>query len=185
MPQIAEIAETEKQRGTIEQCRTARLYREGGFLRAYEWSAWLFVKFVSDFKVSNRKIKNVPHPVAMIGFPPTSLTKFSPEGSVAQPQDDGSIILMFPPSVIPDQSDPILLAAEYDEWKAALPVSEKKEKQPSQEQGASLVEEVAPHGINTLTSIMQRIIAYPIESKSPMESIAFLSEIKRQLSALI
>ena len=48
-----------------------------------------------------------------------------------------------------------------------------------------MVEEVAPHGINTLTSIMQRIIAYPIESKSPMESIAFLSEIKRQLSALL
>ena len=32
---------------------------------------------------------------------------------------------------------------------------------------------------------MQRVLAYPIESKSPMDSMLFLADIKQQLSAII
>ena len=36
----------------------------------------------------------------------------------------------------------------------------------------------------SMTSIMQRILAFPIESKSPLESMAFLAEVKQQLAML-
>lgn len=119
----------------------------------------------------------------MIGFPPASMTKFTPDGAAVEPQADGSIIVVFPSSAIPDDTDIQAFAAEYEEWKSALPVVEKKERETSESQPPFVPD--APHSGGTLTGIMQRILAYPIETKSPMESIAFLSEIKRQLSALI
>lgn len=45
----------------------AYIYREGSFYRAYEWSAWLFVRHVSNFKVTCRMFKNVEQAVAFIG----------------------------------------------------------------------------------------------------------------------
>ena len=37
----------------------------------------------------------------------------------------------------------------------------------------------------SLTVIMQRILAYPIESKSLFENMVFLADVKRQLAELI
>lgn len=187
MAQLNEIVEKEKLRSEIAQCRKAYLYRTGGFLRAYEWSAWLFVKFVSDFKVSNRKVKSIDEPIAMIGFPPASMDKFTPEGSDVSTQTDGSVIIVFPSSIIPDNSDVTSLTAQFSEWKSALPVTESKvaAKEHDKVAAADDVPFAQHEGILPLTSIMQQILAYPIESKSPMESMAFLSKIRRQLSALI
>ncbi len=36
--QLAEIIEQDKQRGNLFKCRTAKMYRDGMFLRAYNWS---------------------------------------------------------------------------------------------------------------------------------------------------
>ncbi len=184
--QLSEIVEKEKQRANIFECRIARLYKEGNFLRAYNWSAWLFVKHRGDLKISNRMVKSVGVPVVMIGFPPASMEKYVPDGSQVNTNTDGSLDVVFPTSIIPDDADINVLAEEFEQWKGALPVSEsnpaKKEKQhdrnlePSSEFSSANV---------TLTSIMQRILAYPVEGKSPLESMLFLSEIRRQLSALI
>ena len=46
MAQLKDIVEIEKLRDDISKCRSAYLYRDGTFLRAYEWSAWLFVKYL-------------------------------------------------------------------------------------------------------------------------------------------
>ena len=72
------------------------------------------------------------------------------------------------------------MAAAYAAWMEALPLSEpathpKRDRQ----KGEAAVSEPAPA---TLTAIMQRILAWPIESRSPMDSMAFLAEIKQQLA---
>lgn len=54
------------------------LHREGSFLRAYEWSAWLCCRYLHEFKVNNRMFKGIENPVAYIGFPETSLAKWMP-----------------------------------------------------------------------------------------------------------
>ncbi len=73
MQSIPEIVETEKQRTNLFECRIAKLYRVGSFMRAYNWSAWLFVKYRGNLKVSNRRVKAVDESVAMVGFPPSSI----------------------------------------------------------------------------------------------------------------
>ena len=54
MAVIKEIAEQEKQRMASGIRNELHLYREGTFLRAYEWSAWLACRFLHDFKVHSR-----------------------------------------------------------------------------------------------------------------------------------
>lgn len=133
MAQLKDIIEIEKQRDDISKCRSAYLYRDGTFLRAYEWSAWLFVKYIYDFKVSNRLVKSLGQSLAMIGFPPASLDKFTPDGAQVTPMQDGSIVIELPSSLVPDDADIKALAAEYEAWKTSLPVAEgkmsKKERQ--------------------------------------------------------
>lgn len=54
-------------------CHELHLHREGTFLRAYEWSAWLAYRYLNEFKVNKRMFKGIEQPVAFIGFPETSL----------------------------------------------------------------------------------------------------------------
>lgn len=69
---------TGSQRSTVEQCRMIRLYAEGTFYRAYEWSAWLCVRYIQGFKATKRKFKNEEEPVVFVGFPVTRITGGQP-----------------------------------------------------------------------------------------------------------
>lgn len=57
------------------QLGDVHLHKEGSFLRAYDWSAWLCCRYLHDFKVTKRQFKGIEAPVAYIGFPETSLVK--------------------------------------------------------------------------------------------------------------
>ena len=52
------------------------LYSEGGFIKLYEHSAFLFHTHVKDFKLSCRFIKTVNRFVVSLGFPANSLEKW-------------------------------------------------------------------------------------------------------------
>lgn len=99
MAQLKDILETERLRADMAQCLRINLFKEGTFYRAYEWSAWLCVRYVQEFKTTRRLMKNT------------------------------------------------------DELR--------------------------------LTDIMHDILSYPIESRTPMESMSFLSELKTRLSKII
>ncbi|MBO7567376.1 MAG: hypothetical protein J6T60_09830 [Bacteroidales bacterium] len=181
MAQFVEISEKEKQRESVVECRTARLYREGTFLRAYEFSAWLFVKFVHDFKVSKRNVKGLEQPLVMIGFPIKSIDKYTPEGADVSPETDGCITVTISQMMLPDDADINALVSEYSEWKETIPLTESKKHDAAVE---------TQHGSfsqspTTITGVMRRILEYPIEQKSPIECMTFLSDVKRQLASLI
>ena len=53
------------------------LYPEGTFYKAYQKSAWLLCTKVHPFKVSARSLKGLDGPLLSVGFPMTSLDKFS------------------------------------------------------------------------------------------------------------
>jgi len=76
-----EIVEQESRRQAAERA-DFHLHKEGTFLRAYDWSAWLCCRYLHDFKVNKRTFKGIDEPVAYIGFPETSLQKWMPEGAV-------------------------------------------------------------------------------------------------------
>ena len=81
MAQLTEILQQEKQRTADETLRQIHLYPEGGFYRAYEWSAWLCLRYVRQLKPTKRMVKSVNAPMVFVGFPQTSLSKFTVEGA--------------------------------------------------------------------------------------------------------
>ncbi len=166
----------------------AYLYREGNFMRAYEWSAWLFVKCSPDLKVTTRQVKAVGQAVSMIGFPPASLEKYAPKGALIEPQTDGSIVVTLTPDMMPDDTDIQAIASEYEQWKAQQPITDSKPAKKEPDGGDDPFDDpYTPHRPRhvSLTSVMRQILAYPLERKSPMECVEFVAELKRQVISLI
>ena len=196
MANITDIIAREKQRNDVAQCRVAYLYREGNFLRAYEWSAWLFDKFSSGLKISTRQSKAAGQSVSMVGFPPSSMDKFAPKDALIEPQIDGSITVTLSVDAIPDATDIKTLLSEYDEWKSKQIVEEPKGGKNVRDtpfDDEATVETVCTPSLHqrqhprpvTLTTIMHQILAYPLEQKTPVDNMIFISELKRQLLSLI
>ncbi len=83
-----ELIEQEAQLLANGERAVLHLHREGSFLRAYEWSAFLSCRFLHQFKVNKRVFKGIDQPVAYIGFPETSLDKWMPEGAEQEALDE-------------------------------------------------------------------------------------------------
>ncbi len=68
------------------------LYPEGAFYKAYQKSAWLLCTQVHPFKVSARPLKGLDVPLLSIGFPQSSLDKFSAGLTVAENPSGGKTL---------------------------------------------------------------------------------------------
>ena len=71
------------------------LYPEGAFYKAYQKSAWLLCTRVHPFKVSARNLKGLDGPLLSVGFPQSSLDKFSAALAVAENLSGGGKTLYF------------------------------------------------------------------------------------------
>lgn len=181
MAVIKEIVEQEKQRMSSGVRNELHLYREGTFLRAYDWSAWLACRHLHEFKVNKRRFKGAEEPVVYIGFPEGSLQKWMPEGAEQHVAEENHLVLTLPDLLMADSMETI--DNDYAEWCEAIPLMEARERSKKGSAGAD--SEMTAGNPTTLTGIMQRILAFPIESKSPLESVAFLADVKQQLATLI
>ncbi len=88
------------------------LYPEGSFYKAYQQSAWLLCTRVHPFKVSARPLKGFGGPLLSVGFPMTSLDKFSaglsglwsslvaPGKSLCITDGDQGVAKIFPPCLL-------------------------------------------------------------------------------------
>ena len=183
MAKLKEILDAESQRGTLEQCRLIRLYPEGTFLRAYEWSAWLCFRYVQEFKATKRRFKSEDVAVVFIGFPVTSLERYTPEGAEVTTAGDKSVEMLLPERVLQDVTDVSRLGADFENWKDSVPLTESSKRD-------ARADAAGPAGTCTwrpgrLTDIMHRILAYPVEQKSPLESMQFLADVKRSIAEII
>lgn len=176
------ILENESRRSSMEQVRKIYLYPEGTFMRAYEWSAYIWCKYVKEFKAIRRKTKTAGESVIQIGCPITAFANHLPEGAEQVQNEDGSVVVTLSPSLIPDDTDIPALAAQIDEWKQTIPVTDTAKKKADADGGTRDAFAAQPA---TLTSIMQQILAFPIEKKSIMDCLSFLSDIKAQLARLV
>lgn len=182
MATLSEIMTQEKKRVKEEDMRVINLYQEGSFLRAYEWSAWLCVKYISKFNVTKKSIKAIDDPIVFIGFPVTSLTKFVPDGCECEQIEEKHFILKLPEAILP-MVDNIQnqLPLDFEHWKQCVPMKETKEKKTDESTTFQ-----APSGEHPrLTSIMQQILSFPLEKKSPLDCMLFLANLKEQLAKII
>ena len=172
--QLKEVFAKEQSRKEKVDYRTIYLIPEGTFYRAYEWSAWLCHRYVSQFKPTHRLLKNTEDSVVFVGFPMTSLERHIPEGATLAEQEDKTIALILAETVFGETTTE-QLQTDFANWKKSIPLVKSKE-QGTKNQDKNVQVDVSVEGI------MKRILAYSIEQHSPMEAMAFLSEIKQQLS---
>lgn len=174
------VLENEKKRSDVKEVRKIYMYPEGSFMRAFDYSAWLWCKYIKDFKAIRRKIKDSDETVVQIGCPLSSLSKHLPEEAVMEQNPDGSVVITLTENIIPDDADLAEMASVAEDWMLSCrQVSEsvaKPKKVPA---------EYFERQPLTITGIMQQILAFPIENKSMAECVSFLSGIKIQLAKLI
>lgn len=175
MPQLKEILEKERERGTAEQCATIHLFREGSFYRAYEWSAWLSARHFPEMKVTHRMLKG-GEGIVFVGFPLTSLERYTPREASVVTVDDKCVDIHLPPASADSETTP----DGYANWKLAQPLTDASKKKVEERR-----QEERRNAHPRLTDIMLDIMAYPIEQHSPMECMAYLSDVKQRLSQIL
>jgi hypothetical protein len=184
MAQLKEILEIEKNRKGIEDSLKIYLFQEGTFYRAYEWSAWLCCRYVNQFKVTRKEQKSDltdDGTVVFVGFPLTSLEKYLPESCSLSVNEDKSVVLAFKENMFGEDSDFEKLAEDFAHWKQSVPMASNKRTSLREELKNGMTE--VP--VHRMSDVLLKIIAFPIEQKSPMECMSFLAEMKRQITALL
>lgn len=144
------------------------LYREGVFYKAYERSAYLFVKHIKPFMVKKRLVKSVRREVVSIGFPTNSLYNYFSKEQVREFENGATVEL-----------DKKIDLVEFEQWRANIRLIEDIPQNPSgQMQQSSAAEEPTPAAEK---NIVMQIKMFPIEAKTPLDCMMFLSNIKKQL----
>jgi hypothetical protein len=184
MTDYNKVIENEKRRITPEEIRTIYLYPEGNFMRAFDWSAWLWCKHIKEFKVIRRKVKDTDETLAQIGCPLSSFASHIPDGATQAQYDDGSVVITLPDAMLPDDTDLAAMSAAIDEWKQAIPLAETLRKKTDTD-GGSEPRRFAGRQPATLTGIMQQILAFPVEKKSMIDCVSFLCDIRAQLAKIV
>lgn len=172
MAKLVEILQIEQSRADAEQRRVVHLFSDGTFYRAYEWSAWLCCRYINTFQVTKRYNKSVESDMVFIGFPKTSLSKFTPNGAMPVDAADGHIVMSLPETLVPATAE---MNKEFENWKTTIPVARAKEKpQP-----------VLDDRPVSMTGIMKRVLEYNVLEHSPIECMQFVTAIQRQLVEIL
>ena len=183
MSALAEVLKLESQHPQQDESLfTIHLFPEGTFFRAYEWSAWLVVTHIKDFKVTRREIKAVGRDVCYIGFPQESLEKWTPEHAVVSDRTDGGKDLQIPAQTRREYADTTAMKADFEHWRGSLPISEFKE---SASKAKTRPQQGEPECDLTARELMLKVLAYPVEKKTPLETMDFVTQVKTQIAKIL
>ena len=180
----------EKERKDISDWKTIYLYREGTFLRAFNASAWLLATFVynDDFRkqLGGKQPLQVQHLMSktngdyiFAGFPVASIDKYVTMCDKRDENSDVVVLTMY------DIIAPLFQTAEeyeeaYAKYLASLPPAKEKKDKPKQQQSFNSEDD----GANVMASgglfeILRSIVAYPLEEKTPLETVEEFRRLKR------
>lgn len=155
---------------------TVILHREGVFYIAYEHSAWLFSVAVHTFKVKKQYVKCVGRDVVSIGFPMNSLEKLAAGRSLAV--ENGAVHLVLPQHEVPCEGT-------FEEWKSAQPLcASSAVRSETVSATAADVPVLRSHNPGE-AEVLARLRAFPVESRTPVECMCFVAELKQLLNGCI
>ncbi len=177
MAKLDEILKCEAERQTPESFNDIHLFQEGSFLRAYELSAWLCSRFIHAFSPTKRLHKASNKEFVFVGFPLTSLDKWTPECAVCTEVEDKHRVIRL--NQLLDDASIERIGVEYLEWKGLIPLSVGRKEENSAGTSNMLSN---PNNINDLLHV---ILEYPIEQKSLLDNVVFLSNVREQLRKLL
>lgn len=180
----------EKERKDISDWKKIYLYREGTFLRAFNASAWLLATYVynDEFRkqVGGKQPLQVQHLMSktngdyiFAGFPVASIDKYV---TMCDKRDENSDVVVL---TMCDIIAPLFQTAEeyeeaYAKYLASLPPAKEKKDKPKQQQSFNSEDD----GANIMASgglfeILRSIVAYPLEEKTPLETVDEFRRLKR------
>ena len=147
------------------------MFREGNFWRAYERSAYAFVKHVNSLKAVKRAYKALDgDTLVYVGFPTSSENKYL-EGRAHHIVGDRLIV---PLAETIDQT-------QYEQWKAQVPQKEAMPSRPLSE----VVSSIADGGVQPLPETVQAVVAallrYDLALATPVDTMQFIAQLKRML----
>lgn len=180
----------EKERKDISDWKKIYLYREGTFLRAFNASAWLLATYVynDEFRkqVGGKQPLQVQHLMSktngdyiFAGFPVASIDKYVTMCDKRGENSDVVVLTMC------DIIAPLFQTVEeyeeaYAKYLASLPPAKEKKDKPKQQQSFNSEDD----GANVMASgglfeILRSIVAYPLEEKTPLETVDEFRRLKR------
>lgn len=180
----------EKERKDISDWKTIYLYREGTFLRAFNASAWLLATYVynDEFRkqVGGKQPLQVQHLMSktngdyiFAGFPVASIDKYV---TMCDKRDENSDVVVL---TMCDIIAPLFQTVEeyeeaYAKYLASLPPAKDKKDKSKQQQSFNSEDD----GANVMASgglfdILRSIVAYPLEEKTPLETVDEFRRLKR------
>lgn len=180
----------EKERKDISDWKKMYLYREGTFLRAFNASAWLLATYVynDEFRkqVGGKQPLQVQHLMSktngdyiFAGFPVASIDKYV---TMCDKRDENSDVVVL---TMCDIIAPLFQTVEeyeeaYAKYLASLPPAKDKKDKSKQQQSFNSEDD----GANVMASgglfeILRSVVAYPLEEKTPLETVDEFRRLKR------
>lgn len=203
MAKLKEVFAIEDSREQKGEWNTIHLFKMGGFLEAYDWSAWLIsqVTFNDDvrtqtkdrtpIKVRRHKRTDIEGTYCTVGFPATSLDKYIPERTDFKMDGEAHCIatVTLPPSTIDD------MRKQYTDWVNAQPIEgprEKKQKPHAADAAAEPAQATqtaqtaqSTQQIPAKAGILSQIMAYPLSDSTPADNAAFIASLKQQIADIL
>ena len=159
---MASIENSLKYESEVEPGKV-RLITSGEFVRAYNHSAWLFYCCISRYKVIRKFSKAQQKDVYFLGFPVSKLLELI-NGRVCEKTDFGYDITLKPDEVPAEDG--------YEAWTKEVPVEVASRADAS---AAPLV------GREWESAVCKKIREFPLETKTPVDAVVFLSEMRKAL----
>lgn len=140
------------------------LHREGLFWKAYEYSAYLFVKEVRAYNPQKKEIKSLKADVVSLGFPDQVL------GDILKGQDHAA----HGEKCIEIKGFPPVEVSGYEQWKKNLPARDAVV--------AGDVVAAGTTGTGSDLAVLARLRSFRTEAASPLQCLMFISELQKELS---
>ena len=142
------------------------LYMEGMFWKAYEQSAMRFTKEVKAYRLQKRFVKTVNSEIVSMGFPNGSLLDVLKGRDFTKVND----------KQISFRVETAFTAAEFEEWKSALP-SESEEPFLA----ATLSGKRDARFSEAERNVLSQLAAFRVEKASPLECMLLVSDLQTLL----
>lgn len=160
MPTIADSIKFEKEAPK----NVIRLIRDGGFYRAYNHSAWLFQCCIAEYKVTHKYVKSLKEDAYYIGFPENSLYDKIGERQLEKTKFGFDIQLL---------EDEIPAEDGFETWKTTIK---------AEYASKSDFNALPLAGADAERAVIKLLREFPLESKSMVECVAFLAELRKMLN---
>ena len=191
MAKIGDILDIEKDRTDNNKWNIIHLFKEGGFYRAYEWSAWLIktITCTEEFQqnrgdskilsVSRYKTKNNDY--VMLGFPLESINKFIPESVEIKEEGENCLSIRIE---VPGDKTFEDLNKEFKSWRESLSIAEKKVSSIKEISNSKRSLSFLESPEEKLNYFKTKILSFPTETSNLVEILTFVIELKQEMAKL-